>query len=51
MIVPGSVCLAYHPEHAWVPAVVDHFVGQLVAVAVVADGRDERGARGGRGLG
>eukprot|EP00672_Neobodo_designis_P009793 CAMPEP_0174868244 /NCGR_PEP_ID=MMETSP1114-20130205/65608_1 /TAXON_ID=312471 /ORGANISM="Neobodo designis, Strain CCAP 1951/1" /LENGTH=98 /DNA_ID=CAMNT_0016103461 /DNA_START=162 /DNA_END=454 /DNA_ORIENTATION=- len=29
MIVPGSVCLAYHPEHAWVPAVVDHFDGKI----------------------
>jgi myosin heavy subunit len=34
MIVPGSVCLAYHPEHAWVPGVVDHFDGKLGNVTV-----------------
>ena len=34
MIVPGSLCLAHHPQHAWVPAVVENFDGKLGTVNV-----------------
>jgi myosin heavy subunit len=34
MIVPGSICLAYHPQHAWVPGTVEDFDGKVGVVSV-----------------
>ena len=34
MIIPGSTCLAFHPQHAWVPGVVENFDGKLGVVNI-----------------
>ena len=34
MIVPGSHCLAFHPQHAWVPGVVENYDGKVGSVSV-----------------
>jgi myosin heavy subunit len=41
MIVPGIHCLAMHPEHAWVPAVIEDFDGKTAIVNVLKPKKEQ----------